>query len=307
MHFSLLVVTEDDGMDVEEVMEPYEVGYKVEPHICAGRDELLKWGKEYLHKIIEADFDSPFDTEIKKVLDGFTKEQWIEYAYTYILEEEWGAEMVERNWSHITRILDLYKSGKLDELTDDDYIWYATRGENPRDIDEDGNLWTTDSGQERWDWYSIGGRYEKVLFLLPEAKKKYEGEYDKDGAVDSAYVKDIDWERVFSITSEQANYIWRKWKYWIMKEEYPGTKEEFEEEFRNCYANPDYYREKCKDFSDYILLHHFCTSAVLDENGWHEPDAPAYDEDPDWIKNYYKQFIKPLKPNQRVTMVDYHI
>lgn len=305
MHFSLLVVTKDDGMGVEEIMEPYEVGYKVEPYIYTRRDELLNWGKERLHKTIETDFT--FDPEMKKVLDGFTKEQWIKYGYTYILEEEWGAEMVERNWSHITRILDLYKNEKLYELTDDDYIWYATKNENPRDIDKDGNLWSTNSWQEKWDWYSIGGRFKKRLFLLPEAKKKYEGEYDEEGVVDSAYVKDIDWERVFSITPEQANCIWRRWKYWIIKEEYPGTKEEFEEEFRNCYANPDYYRKECKDFSDYLLLHQFCTSAVLDEDGWYEPDSPAYDKDPDWIKNYYKQFIKPLKPNQRVTIVDYHI
>lgn len=54
-------------------------------------------------------------------------------------------------------------------------------------IDEDENLLTTYNPDSRWDWYSVGGRWEQYLPL------KEEGEFTNE-----ATVGEIDWDKYFN-------------------------------------------------------------------------------------------------------------
>ena len=157
----------------------------------------------------------------------------------------------------------------------------------------------------KWDWYEIGGRWSDEL-ILRNGKK-----------ADQAYVRNIDFKKMFEATPEQLEYANTFWKYYVEGEEYPGTKEELESKIGHPFYRQEYYKEKYKTLAGYIKAQsEWHTYAVVDADGsWHEPgemgwwgiSSASIDAESKWESEFYERFIKDLPPDTVLTVVDCHI
>jgi len=156
----------------------------------------------------------------------------------------------------------------------------------------------------KWDWYQIGGRFSGMLKLKPGAKgKKGErswtnaSEHIPDDMVDSARIKDIDFE--WMIRENVQLYE----KFWIESE----GKDEYIR-YISYGINPgmtyEQYMEKAIAFSTFAV--------ILPGGQWYEEGQMGWwaivsNSDREWHKNYKKRFIDTADPEWTLTIVDCHI
>ncbi len=163
------------------------------------------------------------------------------------------------------------------------------------DFDEDSNPLSTYNPNSKWDWYSVGGRWDNFL-------KTKNGEY-----VNECLVKDLD----LTPNKEEYDKAIRFWE--LVIEHQPleeGEKMPFnlykEEYYIERYGTKENYAKKSAMFSTY---------AVLTPDGeWHEPGqmgwwgmSHASQEDEKLWDEAYENFLKEADPNWTITIVDCHI
>lgn len=140
----------------------------------------------------------------------------------------------------------------------------------------------------KWDWYQIGGRWSNSLIT-------------KDGnVVDSAKLKDIDWDKMISVSKADAEANWIK----------AQNADEATQSFI-------YGISKGESKDDYIQSHSgFETYAVITpdgkwhsegEMGWFGVSSETADESKKWRDSFYDNFIKNSDEDITLTIVDCHI
>lgn len=219
------------------------------------------------HKNEEDIYDllAPYDenTKVDPYID-FTKDQAIEYAKKHVKNADQKTE--QELFDHVAQ----------------DY----------KDIDENGNIWTTYNPKSKWDWWVPGGRFCNFLDGRCVDEKWIEYGY-------SARVKDID----FSQDEETYEQCLESWDTIIRGNE--------------SFYNPEYFKEYYDGREDYARRNsNFTTMAVVTPDGeWHEvgqigwfgtsSDTP--EERKDWDCNYKARFIDTADPDWILTIVDCHI
>lgn len=207
-----------------------------------------KNSREEIEKILEPYWE---ELEVEPYIDK-TKEQIIENA------KEWKKKFTERKekgeklneWylKYINASTDeeLYKL----EITDDE------------EYDENGNHLTTYNPNSKWDWYSIGGRWNKVLLTNKDNKDvvekqdfglfNYCGDKETiDGYkwVNGAKIKDIDFKKM-NEGKEEPFYTWAlvdetdwyeqgKMGWWATSDATNETTNTFAKQFQEYINNPD--------------------------------------------------------------------
>lgn len=163
------------------------------------------------------------------------------------------------------------------------------------DFDEDGNPLSTYNPNSKWDWYSVGGRWDNLL-------KTKNGEY-----VNECLVKDLD------LTPNKEEYD-KAIRFWELVIEHQPLEEGEEMPF-NLYKE-EYYVERYGTKENYAKKSAmFSTYAVLTPDGeWHEPGqmgwwgmSHASQEDEKLWDEAYENFLKEADPNWTITIVDCHI
>ena len=152
-------------------------------------------------------------------------------------------------------------------------------------IDKNGNLYSSDNPNGRWDWWIEGGRWEDCLRL-------------KDGTrANSAQIKDIDFN------PDEKEYE-RALRFWDIVVEHAPLKICEEKPF--SFYKEEYYREIYGDRETYAKQQaQFYTYAVITPNGlWYEQNK---DEDLEWANNFVKDFIECENPETVLTIVDCHM
>lgn len=194
---------------------------------------------------------------------------------------------------------------------------------------KDGDVYTTYNPNSKWDWYSIGGRFDGELMLTDEGRlnvvdeieRKYCTDIDiKDlrenfdylRYVNSAPLKYVKWFTPLSPVEKEELRRW--WEINIDGDELKDGEKKDE----HFFWNPDWFMRRYKDADTYIKVKEMTTFfAVLTPDGeWHEPSKMGWfactDGEPEdelkWDLEFYDRFIKPnLDSDLICTVVDCHI
>ena len=154
-HFCVLVFTKPGGKNVEELLAPFNENIEYKPYVEYTRDQAIE--------------------KVRKDIEKYKNDVYAEYlADPKKYEEEWSHRP-----QHINYVKNIFPQ-KL-KWTDNECYDYEARRYEPEMIAENGDLLSTHNLKSRWNWYTIGGRWDRLL------KTKY-------GISDNiAYVSEVDW------------------------------------------------------------------------------------------------------------------
>lgn len=191
----------------------------------------------------------------------------------------------------------------------------------------DDGLYSTYNPNSKWDWYSIGGRFDGDLYLTDEGIEEAinypnnpqwfkdmprEEQVEHVKWVNSAPLKYIQW---FTPLSEEDKAELKRW--WEINIDGDELKDG-EKKDEHFFWNPDWFMRRYKDADTYIKVKEMMTFfAVLTPDGeWHEPSKMGWfactDGEPEdelkWDLEFYDRFIKPNIDSDLIcTVVDCHI
>ena len=178
------------GVDWEDNLDRYYEGLEVEPYIAYTKDEAVD--------------------EIKK-MRAYNYERAVEM----IQKPDLNSELVEHYQKIIDRGLFISYEDAWKEAQDWGY-----------EIDEDENLLSTYNPDSRWDWYSIGGRWDGFLHYkdaepgLEETNEAYIHELDMDYLLENIpfcfITEDGEWREKgeigwwCSVSNEKPEEVWKQ-------------------------------------------------------------------------------------------------
>jgi hypothetical protein len=192
---------------------------------------------------------------------------------------------------------------KLDAMSLAEFAeWYHSQK-----VDGENNLLSEYNPDSKWDFYTLGGRWRGML--IPKHGKTGEmgkaGSFDNEpinkNGVDQALFEDIDWKK----TNSNAETKKALKEYWDRTISGKGI------------YKPEYLLERYGTKEEYVrrgML--FTTHAVITKDGeWHEVghmgwfgcSSESHDEQKDWDENFWNMFLKGLKPDTLISIVDCHI
>ena len=192
---------------------------------------------------------------------------------------------------------------------------------------KDGDVYTTYNPNSKWDWYSIGGRFDGELELTdkgieeainypnnPQWFKDMSREEQVEHVkwVNTAPINCIKW---FKPLSEEYKVDLKRW--WEINIENDELKDG-EEKDKYFLYNPEWFKRRYKDIDTYIKSQEITSFfAVLTPDGkWHEPGQMGWfacasckpEDELKWNFEFYDRFIKPnLDSDLICTVVDCHI
>lgn len=172
----------------------------------------------------------------------------------------------------------------LEQLSDDDYFKAIS---SSCEIDEFGNAWSKENPNGKWTTYRTGDIYALPL-ILNDGKRVF-----------NSLNKDVNWSQTHLNNTNEYGIVWD-----LMHDKYkPRTELE-----RLLYNNMRPYRKTICEFGSkesYIAYNcSFWTYAFLDENGWKDIDD-ANVKPNEWIENFYNEFLRNLKPFDKITIFEY--
>lgn len=202
--------------------------------------------------------------------------------------------------------------------------WFA---ENEGLLIKQGGLYSTYNPNSKWDWYSIGGRFDGDLDLTDEGIEEAinypnnpqwfkdmprEEQVEHVKWVNTAPLKYIQW---FTPLSEEDKVELKRW--WEINIDGDELKDG-EEKDEYFFWNPEWFKRRYKDADTYFKVKEMVTFfAVLTPDGvWHEPGRMGYfacalcepEDELKWDLEFYDRFIKPnLDSDLICTVVDCHI
>ena len=136
-HFSVAVFT-DENTTVEDLLESFDENLEVEKYVRTTKKELIQEGKErirYLKKIYKM-----YKKDKRKYRrEHFNNIQHLKFIKTVPSMAKWNDEKI-------------YK--------------YEIRFYKEDEITEDGGIYSTYNPKSKWDWYEIGGRWNKILLVI---------------------------------------------------------------------------------------------------------------------------------------------
>ena len=220
--------------------------------------------------------------------------------------------------------LDKYDIEYLNANTDEEL--YKLQIYEDESYDKNGNHLTTYNPNSKWDWYEIGGRWNKILLVKEEVKDIEEGT-PSWGNLDSinkkapegfkwvtgAKIKDIEFEKAIEFNNAYNKSI-RFWELYVEGQE-PQNEEEKEMIKWEIYKK-EYYIERYETKENYAKINSiFTTWALLDEKGWHEKGEMGWfamandtkDSELLFIEKFTETIQKPENQDKYLVIVDCHI
>lgn len=220
--------------------------------------------------------------------------------------------------------LDKYDIEYLNANTDEEL--YKLQIYEDESYDKNGNHLTTYNPNSKWDWYKIGGRWNKILLVKEEVKDIEEGT-PSWGNLDSinkkapegfkwvtgAKIKDIEFEKAIEFNNTYNKSI-RFWELYVEGQE-PQNEEEKEMIKWEIYKK-EYYIERYETKENYAKINSiFTTWALLDEKGWHEKGEMGWfamandtkDSELLFIEKFTETIQKPENQDKYLVIVDCHI
>lgn len=214
----------------------------------------------------------------------------------------------------------------LKEYSDKELIDWFVDSWSAFVLKEDG-LYSTHNPNSKWDWYSIGGRFDGELELTDEGIEEAinysnnpqwfkdmprEEQVEHVKWVNTAPLKYIKW---FTPLSEKDKGELKRW--WEINIDDDELKDG-EEKDKYFFYNSEWFKRRYKDIDTYIKSQEITSFfAVLTPDGkWHEPGQMGWfacascepEDELKWNFEFYDRFIKPnLNSDLICTIVDCHI
>ena len=154
-NFCVLVFTKPGGKNVEELLAPFDENIEYKPYVEYTRDQAIE--------------------KVRKDIEKYKNDVYAEYLA--------DPKKYEEEWSHRPQRINYVKNIFPQKLkwTDNECYDYEARRYEPKMIAENGDLLSTYNPKSRWNWYTIGGRWDGLL------NAKY-------GISDNiVYVSEVDW------------------------------------------------------------------------------------------------------------------
>ena len=262
--------------DYEKALEPFDEAIEVAPYVRETKEELVKEEKESYKRYLERKAKGEEDT-------------WFEKMHPSDLD-----------WNDDKAILENYIEHWKDE----------------EDFDEEGNRLSTYNPQSKWDWYSLGGRWNGSFKLKEgvEVTKDSDRTWTngwaevEEGYTDHAQFKDID-------LTPDATEVQKATRFWeVVVEEQPLNEDEKAEDFETFWKK-EYYLQQYSDKETYVKCQtELFSCALLYHGEWIEAGQMGWwgckDSTEVSEKEYREKFyeiINNLEPNDWLSMVDCHI
>lgn len=151
--------------------------------------------------------------------------------------------------------------------------------------DKEGNAWTTENPNGKWNTAKMGDYFSLPLIL-------------KDGSTaHQARYKDVDWDKMHMQNTHVYEIIWDMIK---------NGREPLTDKEKLLYENftsKDNYFSRFKDVDEFIV--HNCAYwnyAFLDEHGWKDLDDGG--SDVEWVATYFDKFVSNIDENALVTIFE---
>jgi len=153
--------------------------------------------------------------------------------------------------------------------------------------DDEGNAWSDENPNGKWVNYQKGNHFS-VPFINNMGEE-----------VTSEINSKINWKLLHLHDAELYERVWE-----LAKEGREPVNED-EQIIRDNMMNKQVYLSKFKNKEAYVAHNSaYWNYAYLDKNGWIDIDDEGI-KDIDWIQNFYNRFVKPLKPQDRVTIFEF--
>lgn len=156
-HFITLVFTKENGRTVEELLAPYDENIVYAPYVLYTREQAI--------------------AKIRKEIEDYKNGPYTEYVSSPKKYEE-----SHPNAEHINYLKN--KFPKKLEWTDDECYEDMKWRFNKSMIEPNGDLLSIYNPNSKWDWYTIGGRWNNYLKTL------------SGKTTNEDYVSKIDWEDI---------------------------------------------------------------------------------------------------------------
>ena len=269
-----------------------------------------------LEKLLEP-YDENKDTDpyISRTKEQIIKEakERKEKINNYYTEHPEKKEMRMTEWEQ-----DYIKAHTDEELYDiekDDYC----------DHDEEGNELSTYNPNSKWDWYSIGGRWNNIIIVDKDNNDVCtEGElgiynqgvettvegHPELKKVNGARIKDIK----FDMMGGDYDKAIRFWEI-VVDGSKPQNEDEKNAKEWNCW-NPKYYIDQYGNKEEYARLQsQFYTYALLDEKGWVEQEKMGWwgidnateSSRKEYVEKFKEYIEAPENQEKYLFIVDCHI
>lgn len=265
-HFSVLVI----GNNVESQLAPFKENLVVSRYLVHTKEQLIEKKKKEIEEYKLTTYKKFLDNP-KKYKETCTNPSHIRY-----LQEDFPKKLI---------------------MSDEEIYQEEIKYEEPEDVGENGEIYSTCNPQGYWDWYQIGGRFSK-FFVLKNSNWS---------TCDQATKKELDlrhigWNEVTSKTDED-----------LVKEYSLFSSGQHPDQW----YTPEYYVRRYKNEETYVKhTRSLCSYAVIDLNtNWHSPGKMGWfgmsSESPEemfqWQEEYHDRFLKDLSDNTLLTIVDCHI
>ncbi|MEG6521100.1 hypothetical protein [Desulfotomaculum sp. 1211_IL3151] len=274
-HFTVAVFTKEGGKTVEELLSPYQENNMDDcpKEFLAFNDTTLEHQKEYeeehMDQVRLAD-GTTFGKYDNRFWQPKPDDKSPFPSTVFTLPE--GAEVIKLPHKEIypsfEDFMKKYHEQEPDKETGRYGYW-----ENPN---------------KKWDWWQEGGRWSGGLLT-------------KDGKrVDSAKLKDIDWDCMKKEDIDRARKNWQEahekndaLKYLI----YGVQKDDTEES----------YVQRQAEFGTFAVLTPDGKWHEKGEMGWFGIHSTTPDDEQKWSNSYMENFINNADPELTITIVDCHI
>jgi len=176
----------------------------------------------------------------------------------------------------------------------------------------------------KWDWYEIGGRWNKILLVKDsvdieklggpswgniESEKKEVPEGYK--WVNACKLKDLELDKMIEGSYKKNIRYWEL----VVENQKPENKDE-EEIVKWNFYKPEYYTERYsskEEYAEYQAM--FSLYALVDNEGWHAKgemewfgfDDSTGDSEKEFINWFNKELRKPENQDKYLVVVDCHI
>lgn len=175
--------------------------------------------------------------------------------------------------------------------TDED-CWKSTAEGYHNKTDKDGNICCTYNPRSRWDWWTIGGRFDGSLIV--------NGKPENTGKI-----RDIDFSPNSKVY-EHAKEIWEAVIEGKAKKE-PISSPFTKEELLGTFSDKDSFARNRSLFTTYAVVTPDGNWYELGQMGWWGLSSETVAEERDWNDFYKERFIDTADPEMYMTIVDCHI
>jgi hypothetical protein len=170
-------------------------------------------------------------------------------------------------------------------------------------IAKNGKIWveTTRNPESKWDWYSVGGRFEGFFTLKKDGKQ-----------VNSAMKSEIDFESGHEATRRRAERLFLGWEEQVKKGEVPEYMVKFIDRVLGD-RDKDSVEDRKASYINNCVKWEGVTVALLVDGTWYERGSVgAFGtlaesmSDEEWCQKFY-EILDSLPPDTQLTIVDCHI